>query len=219
MRFEDTEQSRIDESIRESVEMSRVGRVTTVKPHDTDGDRRNHEVNVEWPPNINIKKYRDVPISHPSSGFLCVPEIGDLVLLQFRDGDGEKPIVTDVVYGSDPQNRAPLGEPGIIRGKRDDKYIEMHPDGDWARIAQKSSDDGTPDVKIEINDDGIEIDAGDTDVIISADTVTSNGGGKIVAGEGDTVTGDGHDHGGEVSSDTVTGSIDDKSDGDVEVNE
>jgi hypothetical protein len=58
----------------------------------------------------------------------------------------------------------------------------MHPEGDWARTAVKSSDDGEPSTKVEVNDSG-----GKTKVNIETDgDINISAGGDVVIDEGGT---------------------------------
>jgi phage baseplate assembly protein gpV len=83
---------------------SRLGVVTAVFAHSDKDDGNNYEVSVKL-------KYEDleltrVPLVTSHAGFVALPDVGDLVLIGFVDGDINQPIVVGRLY--DNQKRAPL---------------------------------------------------------------------------------------------------------------
>lgn len=157
MNTDPTEKDRIERIIEQKTLRPRIARVTDVEPHTSPDDFTNHRVDVETPPGNPIQSYQDVSVGQPGDGTIHVPEVDQLVVIDFFKGNGEEPYVVKSVYGTADRHRAPMGNPGVIRYKRGDKYFEMHPDGDWVRLAQKSGDMSAPDTVVEINDNGISI--------------------------------------------------------------
>lgn len=157
MSLEPTERGRILSMISNEIMMARVGRVTNVKAHAEPSDNRNHEVNVEWPPSNPEKEYRDVAIKQPADGIAYVPEKNDMVLLQFLDGDADRPIVTGYVYASDDSDRAPVGEPGDRRirtlGNAELEITENANSETIVRISPKGDATSTPSSGIQFNID------------------------------------------------------------------
>jgi len=199
MKEEPTERGRIQREIDKRLSFPVPGRVTTVYEHTDAGDLSNHEADVVVPPGSDHEPTR-MPIVQPSSGELHLPTQGDLVLVGFFRGDGDRPFVYGHLYGDRDDDRAPLGQAGIIRQKRGSLYVEQHPDGDWARIARKPADDGTPSAKIEMDTNGtITIEAA-SDIVLSAPN------GDVTVDEGGTeqkVAIQTHDH--DVSGTTSDG--------------
>jgi hypothetical protein len=103
--------SRIVEIIRRVVleELARnrgslLGVVTTVYPHEAEDDENNYEANVRL--KHEDLELRRVPIAVGHVGVAAPPRTGDLVLVQFLNGDSNQPLVTGRFYHAD--ERPPL---------------------------------------------------------------------------------------------------------------
>lgn len=103
--------SRIVEIIRRVVleELARnrgslLGVVTTVYPHGAEDDENNYEANVRL--KHEDLELRRVPIAIGHVGVAAPPRVGDLVLVQFLNGDSNQPLVTGRFYHAD--ERPPL---------------------------------------------------------------------------------------------------------------
>jgi uncharacterized protein involved in type VI secretion and phage assembly len=103
--------SRIVEIIRRVVleELARnrgslLGVVTTVYPHGAEDDENNYEANVRL--KHEDLELRRVPIAIGHVGVAAPPRTGDLVLVQFLNGDSNQPLVTGRFYHAD--ERPPL---------------------------------------------------------------------------------------------------------------
>jgi hypothetical protein len=103
--------SRIVEIIRRVVleELARnrgslLGVVTTVYPHEAEDDENNYEANVRL--KHEDLELRRVPIAIGHVGVAAPPRAGDLVLVQFLNGDSNQPLVTGRFYHAD--ERPPL---------------------------------------------------------------------------------------------------------------
>jgi len=178
MPFEPTERDRIVSEVLSQIKVAQIGTVTKVFEHSSGDDNSNHEVNVLLR-DEDVERRR-VPVAVSTEGEAVVPRVDDMVVVQFLDGFEEAPVVIGTIYND--VDRAPLGKEGIIRRRRGSVYTEMHPEGDWARTAVKSSDDGTPSTKVEVNDSG-----GTTKVNIETDgDINISAGGDVVIDEGGT---------------------------------
>lgn len=86
-----------------------LGVVTAVFPHAEEGDADNYEVSVQLKgrllPDGQRMELRRVPVATPYLGFAAVPNVGDLVLVQFIGGDVNAPVITGRLY--DDENRPP----------------------------------------------------------------------------------------------------------------
>lgn len=175
--LQDTERARILKIIREEFKLPRIGEVEQVYVHDSASDHSNHEADVSIPPGPNETRSHDrVPVAVPASGMVTTPKSGDLVLVNYLAGEGDEPVITQVVYGDADDDRAPLGQEGDISIRRGDKEIEAAGDGSFARIAQVPTDGDQASLVVEIDDTG-RVKVGDP-----AGTL------KPVAREGDPVT-------------------------------
>jgi uncharacterized protein involved in type VI secretion and phage assembly len=103
--------SRIIELIRRVVQQelarnrgSLLGVVTTVYPHEAADDENNYEANVRL--KHEDLELRRVPIAVGHVGVAAPPRVGDLVLVQFLNGDSNQPVVTGRFYHAD--ERPPL---------------------------------------------------------------------------------------------------------------
>jgi len=178
MPFEPTERDRIVSEVLSQIKVAQIGTVTKVFEHSSGDDNSNHEVNVLLR-DEDVERRR-VPVAVSTEGEAVVPRVDDMVVVQFLDGFEEAPVVIGTIYND--VDRAPLGKEGIIRRRRGSVYTEMHPEGDWARTAVKSSDDGTPSTKVEVNDSD-----GTTKVNIETDgDINISAGGDVVIDEGGT---------------------------------
>ncbi|MEM9337539.1 MAG: phage baseplate assembly protein V [Bacteroidota bacterium] len=88
--------------------------VTEVFPHAADDDKDNYQCTVELknhhtPDGAPLICPR-VPVAVPYLGLTCIPNIGDLVLVQFIGGDINAPVITSRLYND--EDRPPANEEG-----------------------------------------------------------------------------------------------------------
>ena len=96
-----------------------LGVVTAVHAHDSADDDNNFEADVKLK-HVDLELTR-VPIAVPHVGAAAPPRVGDLVLVQFIDGDLNQPVLTGRFYHAD--DRPPIF-------KEDDVLFEHRvPDG------------------------------------------------------------------------------------------
>ena len=103
--------SRIVEIVRRVVQQelarnrgSLLGVVTMVFPHEGADDENNYEANVRL--KHEDLELRRVPIAVGHVGVAAPPRVGDLVLVQFLNGDSSQPLITGRFYHAD--ERPPL---------------------------------------------------------------------------------------------------------------
>lgn len=155
--FEQTERSRILDIARSELALPQIGEVKAVYPHTgTESVPTNHAVDVGVPLGSSpVNTLRKKPFLVPAPGTVATPEAGDLVLVQYLRGEGEDAVVTHVAYGDKTEHRAPKAvSGGVLRFTRGDLFIEVHQQGNWARIVQKPGDTDTPTAGMEIKPDG-----------------------------------------------------------------
>jgi uncharacterized protein involved in type VI secretion and phage assembly len=95
----------VDHELRK-VNIAALGVVTSIFPHSSSGDKDNYECNVKL-------KYRDlelrkVPVATQHIGLAHTPNVGDLVLLTFVNGDVNAPVVIGRLYTD--EDRPPVSK-------------------------------------------------------------------------------------------------------------
>ena len=182
--------SRIIEIIRRVVheELARhrgstLGVVTTVFPHKDDNDDNNYEVNVRL--KHEDLELRRVPMAVSQMGVAAPPQPGNLVLLQFVNGDINQPVVLGRFYHDG--ERPPLHEENeiLLEHRLPDgglNHLRFASDGTihLQREIAGPGDNSAAKAGITLDSDGnIEIKAGGDTVI----TVTSGGDVSIAAAD------------------------------------
>jgi phage baseplate assembly protein gpV len=142
-----------------------LGIVTSVFPHGSEGDDENYECSVRLK-NRDDFELRHVPIATQQIGFTSIPNVGDLVLLAFINGDINAPVVIGRLYND--QDRPPIN-------KKDEMVYEPPHAGEQGvrRIHVKFPNKFT----FTITDDVITLEAGATTMKIETDgsvTIDSN---------------------------------------------
>ena len=174
-----TERGRILQIVRGELSFPRVGRVVTVWPHTGDESvPSNHEVDVAIPPGEPVQEPRRVPILQPTGGAAYVPREGDLVLVGYLRGSGDRPIVLGSVYGDADQDRAPTAGEADVRLRRDNTTIEItstDAGDDVVRVTRQPEDANVPDMGLELNLSTGEFQIGDA----SGYGITSDGSGNF----------------------------------------
>jgi uncharacterized protein involved in type VI secretion and phage assembly len=87
-----------------------LGVVKSIFPHSKDSDKENYECNVKLK-NRELE-LRKVPIATQHIGLMYVPNVGDLVILAFVNGNINAPIVIGRLYND--ENRPPVNNAGEI---------------------------------------------------------------------------------------------------------
>ncbi len=83
-----------------------IGKVTSVFPHSSDGDKDNYECNVKLrDKDVELRK---VPVLISHIGLANIPHVGDLVLLSFINGDINSPVILGRLYND--EDRPPLSK-------------------------------------------------------------------------------------------------------------
>ncbi len=124
--------STIQEIVRHELRRLRItelGLVDAVYPHSASGDSDNYGCDVKLK-NSGLLLKR-VPISTGHIGTVAVPNVGDLVMLSFENGDVNQPIVVGRLYNDG--DRPPLNNPNevIFRlplAQPDDKTVKSYRD-------------------------------------------------------------------------------------------
>lgn len=132
-----------------------LGVVTTVHPHEAEDDENNYEADVRLKhENLELRR---VPIAVGHVGVAAPPRVGDLVLVQFLNGDSNQPFVTGRFYHAD--ERPPLHrEDEVLFEQRvtDDtlNHLRFTPNGSillQRDVTEQEADDGEARATIKVD--------------------------------------------------------------------
>jgi phage baseplate assembly protein gpV len=135
------------------IHIAELGVVTSIFPHSSEGDNDNYECNVKL-------KYRDlelrrVPVATQHIGLANIPNVGDLVLVTFINGNINAPIVIGRLYTD--EDRPPVNkEEEII-------YIPPYSKSSSLRRIHLEFPGG---IVLSITDDEVSVKAGRTSLKI-----------------------------------------------------
>jgi hypothetical protein len=205
--------SRIVELIRRVVleELARnrgslLGVVTTVYPHEAEDDENNYEANVRL--KHEDLELRRVPIAIGHVGVAAPPRAGDLVLVQFLNGDSNQPLVTGRFYHADErpplhkedeilfEQRVPDGTLNHLRFAADgsiflQRDVTKPEDNSEARTSVKVETEGNVEVKVGEKitvrltlDDNIQVVADGLPITVDCEDMTVTAANKMTV-EGD----------------------------------
>lgn len=155
-------------AVREELALRRgpqLATVTALNTHASDDDTANYEVDLRL--KHDGLELAQVPVAVPHVGVAAPPRVGDLVLVEFLDGDLQQPLLTGRFYHD--QERAPLFREGEVLFEHrvpDDtiNHLRFADDGSifLQREVKKREDNSEFTAGLRIAPDGvIEIKAGD----------------------------------------------------------
>jgi len=145
--------------------------VSAVFAHSDQNDYNNYEINVKL--KHESLELRRVPMTITHDGFAALPQVGDVVLVEFINGDLNQPVVAGRFYHAD--GRPPLHkENDILFEQRVPdgtlNHLRFTPDGTiiLQRDVQKPEDNSQAKTSIKIDgaSGDIEIKAGDKIVVV-----------------------------------------------------
>ena len=159
-----------------SARFAELGVVEAVYPHSADDDSDNYGCDVRLK-NSGLL-LRRVPIATGHIGSVAIPNVGDLVMLQLRQGDVNQPIVIGRLYTDD--DRPPLSKPNELIFR-----LPLHAaDDDAISAAIRNIADNDPPreilvemppkITVQITDDKVRATAGKTEMTL--DQPGSSGG-------------------------------------------
>lgn len=179
---------------------TRLGVVSAVYRHDggSSSDGQNHEVDLKLK-HDDLELTR-VPVAVPWVGFAAPPRVGDLVMVQFLDGDLNQPFVSGRLYHADDapprydeddvvlEHRVPDGTLNQLRFAADGSiFLQRETDADDPTKSKSSLriDGGSGEVELKVGDKIVLTLTHDAKIKIVAD-------GKPIDVQCDTLTVDGH---------------------------
>jgi phage baseplate assembly protein gpV len=162
--------------LQSSVRFAEPGVVEAVYPHAADDDSDNYGCDVRLKNSQLLLKR--VPIATGHIGTVAIPNVGDLVILQYWYGDVNQPIVIGRLYTDD--DRPPLNKPNEVIFR-----LPLHAaDDDAIRAAIRNIADNdppreilvemSPKIAVQITDDKVRATAGKTEMTL--DQPGSSGG-------------------------------------------
>jgi len=147
---------KVVESEVSKLHVAELGVVTSIFPHSSDSDKENFECNVKL-------KYKDlelrkVPVATQHIGLGNIPNIGDLVLITFVNGNINAPVIIGRLYTD--EDRPPVSKEEEI------VYIPAYSKSSDLRRFHMELPSG---LVLSITDENVNLDAGDTTVKIKRD--------------------------------------------------
>jgi len=158
------------------IHTTELGIVTDVFPHEGDGDKDNYQCSIK----VKNKKLfdgkdfelRKVPVATPHMGLVCIPNIDDLVLINFIGGDINSPVITGRLYNDEARPPANKKKEVLLQHNAEEGgSIKLDEDGKIILTSKAENDN----CSITIEDGAISIDAGAKDIFLKS----SGGGIKI----------------------------------------
>lgn len=136
--------------------VAELGVVTSIFPHSSDSDKENYECNIKL-------KYRDlelrkVPVATQQIGLANIPNVGDLVLVTFINGDINAPVVIGRLYTD--EDRPPVSKEEEI------VYIPSYSKQSGLRRTQMKFASG---VIFSVTDEDVTVEAGKTVIKLKVD--------------------------------------------------
>ena len=147
--------------------ITELGEVTEVFSHEADSDKNNYQVSVRLR-DSGLELPR-VGIATQRIGAVAIPNVGDLVLVQFIGGDIHRPIITGRVYND--QDRPPVAKPNEWVFECQDSE-----ENDKRRLAVVFPKNNS----ITVTDGGATIVMGDASITIGNDGNVTITGGKDI---------------------------------------
>lgn len=153
-----------------------LGIVTSIFPHTSEGDKENYECNVRLR-HVEGLELRNVPIATQHIGLVGIPQVGDVVLLAFINGDINAPIIIGRLYTD--SDRPPISKAEEV------VYIPPYSENPDVRRIYLEFPGG---IIFRITDEEVDVNAGETKVIIQrdGDVIIESKANINIKAEGDT---------------------------------
>lgn len=158
--------------VQQEIKQLRLGELAVVQeqhPHESDSDKDNYSCTVVLRDSSIVMK--QVPVATNRLGQVSIPDVGDLVLVQFLQGDMNAPIIVGSLYND--EDRPPVNSEGqaILQ------LPKAGSAGDGVNIVASSVDEsslvinigGTAVVTLKADDPAVEISVGDGGGLIKID--------------------------------------------------
>lgn len=155
--------------VQQEMRSQRFCELATVKeqfPHADEGDKDNHAVTVVLRDSgVELKK---VPVATSRKGIASIPDVGDLVLVQFVSGDINAPIIIGSLYNDEdrpPPNKSGQYMLNLPAAESDSGAVQLLIDSEEQRSLTLTVGGG---VKVTLIDDDppVRIDVADGSAVI-----------------------------------------------------
>ncbi|MCG8317678.1 MAG: phage baseplate assembly protein V [Pseudomonadales bacterium] len=159
--------------VQQEIKQLRLGELAVVQeqhPHESDSDQDNYSCTVALRDSeIVLKK---VPVATGRLGIVSIPDVGDLVLVQFLNGDINAPVIVGSFYNDEDRPPASASGQAILQLPKDGS------EGDGVHVKAVSEDEtaltinigGTVIVNLKDDDPAVEISVGDGSGTITIDS-------------------------------------------------
>lgn len=148
-------QAIIDDRLR-SLRTADLAVVTAVHPHETGGDNNNYECDVKLrDTGLALKK---VPVASQRIGAAAIPNIDDLVVIQYLNGDLHAAVITGRLYND--KDRSPVAKTG--------ECVYVSPDKEQSGIRRLHLAFPNGNV-LTLDDDALKLELGKTVVTVNHD--------------------------------------------------
>lgn len=101
------------------IHTTEMGIVTAVFPHSDDADKDNYQCSVKLKnkklPDGNDFELRKVPVATPYMGLACIPNVGDLVIVNFIGGDINAPVIIGRLYNDEDRPPVNMEKEFLVR--------------------------------------------------------------------------------------------------------
>jgi phage baseplate assembly protein gpV len=179
--------------VREELKALRLAELAIVQeihPHAAASDTDNYACTVRMRDSKLV--LARVPVVTSRKGFASVPDVGDLVLVQYLEGDSNAPLITGSLYND--EDRPPANDEGDVIVRL--PFDAAEGEGMGLRVNAVSEATATltlgASLKIELKDDDpvvlIDVGGGKASLTIDSDGTVSIKSGKALALEGGDIT-------------------------------
>jgi len=138
------------------IHVAELGVVTSIFPHSSDSDKDNYECNVKLK-NTELELQK-VPVATQQIGLASIPQVDDMVLVSFLNGDINAPIITGRLYND--EDRPPANDSGEVI------YVPPYSENTDLRRLHMELPSG---IVLSITDDIVNVEAGKTTLKINRD--------------------------------------------------
>jgi phage baseplate assembly protein gpV len=138
------------------IHIAELGVVTSIFPHSSDSDKENYECNVKIK-NLDVE-LRNVPVATPHIGLVDIPQVDDMVLVTFLNGDFNAPIIIGRLYTDEDRPPVSQGEEVV--------YVPPYSENADLRRLHVELPSG---IVISVTDDIVNVEAGKTFLKINRD--------------------------------------------------
>ncbi len=167
--------------------MPQLGVVTSIYPHQDESDKDNYECDVRLKnPDLEIRRAQ---IATQVIGFVGPPNVGDLVLVVFANGDINYPIVVGRLYNDEDRPPASEAEEVVYVSPQEENsdvrriYLEF-PSGTTLAISDEEANLTSGETKIRVKKDGdVEIKSkGNVSIAADGDASLKSSGNMSISG-------------------------------------